>query len=159
MRRNEYVAQPTAAAIDTAMARALSLESEHGGEPTQPQSIRDKVSGVLGQSESFERGFVQAAGLIVAGLQLGRVVTGKTALLGANVTQAMLTSIVTYKVIRGITPARQWLSSKSRQIALGIACGPVLTWFTRGSFDRSERATVWTAWSAALVGVLALFVA
>lgn len=159
MRRNEYVPQPTAAAIDTAMARALSFDPEHADEPTPSQSIRGKVGEVLGQSGSFERGFVQTAGIIVAGLLLGRIVTGNTALLGAVVPLALLASFVTYKALRGITPARQWLATKPRQIVLGIACSPALTWLTRGSFNRSERATVWTAWSAALIGVAALFIA
>ena len=159
MRRNEYVAQPTAAAIDAAMARALSFEPEQGETPIPSPSIRDKAASVLGQSGSFERGFVQAAGVIVAGLLLGRMVTGNTALLGAVVPLMLLASMVTYKVIRGITPTRRWLSTRPRQIALGIACSPALTWLARGSFDRSERATVWTAWSAALVGAAALFAA
>jgi len=159
MKRNEYVSQPTAAAIDTAIAHSLSFESEHMGHPTPVQAIRDKVDGVLGRRGSFERGFVQAAGMIVAGLLLGRIVTDNSPLLGALVPLAVLGSIVTYKVFRGVSPAKPWLASKPRQIALGIACSPALTWLTHGSFDRSERATVWTAWSAALVGVLALLAA
>lgn len=159
MRRNEYIPHPTAAAIDTAMARALSFESEHVGPPTPARPIRERVDGVLGQSGSFERGFVQAAGLIVAGLLLGRIVTDNTALLGALVPIAALGSIVTHKVIRGVSPAKHWLATKPRQIVLGIACSPALTWFTRGSFNRSERATLWTAWAAALVGVVALLAA
>ncbi len=156
MRRNEYIAQPTAAAIDTAMARALSFESEHTDEPAPSNSVTSKVSNLLGESGSFERGFVQTAAIIVAGLLVGRIVTPSTAILGAVVPLALLASFVTHKVIRGLQPSRQWLASKPRQIALGLACSPALTWFSRGSFNRSERATVWTAWAATAIGLLAL---
>lgn len=158
MKQNEYVAQPTAAAIDTAMARALSFESE-SHEPraaTGRASLADRVREVLGQSGSFERGFVQAAGLLVGGLLLGRLVTDNAALLSAIVPLTLLASLVTHKVLRGIEPARQWLATRPRQIALGIACSPALTWLSRGSFSRSERATLWTAWTASLIGLVAL---
>jgi len=166
MKRNEYVAHPTAAAIDTAMARALSFESEQVEEQTEEAaksaiaSITGKVSGkvkeLLGQSGSFERGFVQAAGLIVVGLLVGRAVTENTALLSAVVPLSLLASLVTHKAIRGIAPTREWLATRPRQIVLGLACSPALTWFSRDSFNRSEKATLWTAWAAALIGLLAL---
>gem|GEM_PF-5695000 len=159
MRRNEYIAQPTAAAIDTAMARALSFESEHTNESTVPNSATSKVSNLLGESGSFERGFVQTAAIIVAGLLIGRILTPNTAILGAIVPLSLLASFVTHKVVRGIQPTRHWLATKPRQIALGLACSPALTWLSSGSFNRSERATVWTAWSAAAIGVLALMAA
>lgn len=154
MKRNEYVAQPTAAAIDTAMARALSFEGEH--EPAGPASVGQKVSEVLGERGSFERGFVQAAAVIVGGLLLGRLLTDNTALLSAVVPLALLASFTAHKVLRGLAPSRQWLASKPRQIALGLACSPALTWLTGQSFSRSERATVWTAWAATFIGLFAL---
>ncbi len=158
MQQHEYVAQPTAAAIDTAMARALSFESESHDSTDRPggPSFAARVRDALGQSGSFERGFVQAAGLLVGGLLLGRLVTENTALLSAIVPVALLASLVTHKVLRGIEPARHWLATRPRQIALGIACSPALTWLSRGSFSRSERATLWTAWTASLIGVAAL---
>ncbi|MCC6908789.1 MAG: hypothetical protein IT430_12665 [Phycisphaerales bacterium] len=155
MRRREYVPQPTAAAIDTAMAKALSFESEPVP-PTGSAGVRGRVADVVGEAGSFERGFVQTAGLIVGGLLLGRLVTDNTALLGAMVPLALLASFITHKAVRGLQPTKQWLGSRPRQIALGVACSPALTWLSRGSFSRSERATAWTAWAAALVGILAL---
>lgn len=158
MRHKEYVPQPTAAAIDTAMAKALSFESESSEAPARA-SMKARVSELMGDRGSFERGFVQTAGLIVAGLLLGRLFTDNTALLSAMVPLALLASFVTHKAVRGLETTRQWLATKPRQIALGVTCGPALTWLSRGSFSRSERATVWTAWAAALLGIVALFAA
>lgn len=158
MKRNEYIAQPTAAAIDTAMARALSFESDQPGSAPEAAtaSLTNKARTLLGQSGSFERGFVQTAGLIVLGLLLGRVFTPSAALLGTVVPLAVLAALTTHKVIRGIAPVKPWLAQRRRQIALGIACSPALTRFAPGSFSRSERASLWTAWGASLIGLAAL---
>ncbi len=158
MKRDEYIAQPTAAAIDTAMARALSFESEHPESTPEysSTSLMDKARALLGQSGSFERGFVQTAGLIVLGLLLGRLFTPSGALLGAVVPLAVLAALTTHRVIRGIAPVKPWLAQRRRQIALGIACSPALTRFAPGSFSRSDRASLWTAWGASLIGLVAL---
>ncbi len=157
MRRKEYVPQPTAAAIDTAMAKALSFESESSVQPSPPAGVRGRLTDLVGDAGSFERGFVQTAGMIIGGLLLGRLFTDNAALLGAMVPLALLASFITHKALRGLQPTKQWLATRPRQIALGVACSPALTWLSQGSFTRSEKATVWTAWSAALVGMLALF--
>lgn len=165
----EYTPSPTLAAIDRAAARAYESVREAEKRQDQPAETPDPPSAaarvakrVVGDGDSYERGFLIAAVTIAGLLLLGRLIVPAGPLVGVLAPAIVLLLAVLQKTDARIDAAAgpRWLvrvvRSRLLRPALALVAAPALTAAAPNLFAAVGRAIVWTSWGAMLIGAAAI---
>lgn len=161
MQAAEYISQPTSAAIDSALARAMSGESsetETQSASSEEPAVASRLDDFVGRAGSYERGFVFTAGLIVAGLLAGRLLLGPTTILSVGIPLVILAGLVTPRIVRGLPIRHPRINTRGRILATALAFPPYLFRIANDSFSRTEKSAIVTSWAASIIGLAAVMI-